>query len=106
MGDAGAVTTDDEELAEAIRALHDYGRTSRFDFEYQGINSRMDEIQAAVLNVKLRHPHDEHIARCRKAMLYMDYLHPAIVERCIPKRLLEDPFSNVLHIFPFITEEG
>lgn len=105
LGDAGAVTTDDEELAEAIRALHDYGRTSRFDFEYQGINSRMDEIQAAVLNVKLRHPHDEHIARCRKAMLYMDYLHPAIVERCIPKRLLEDPFSNVLHIFPFITEE-
>lgn len=56
LGDAGAVTTDDEELAEAIRALHDYGRTSRFDFEYQGINSRMDEIQAAVLNVKLRHP--------------------------------------------------
>ena len=105
MGDAGAVTTDDEELAEAIRALHDYGRTSRFDFEYQGINSRMDEIQAAVLNVKLRHPHDEHIARCRKAMLYMDHLHPDIVERCIPKRLLEDPFSNVLHIFPFMTEE-
>ena len=105
LGDAGAVTTDDEELAEAIRALHDYGRTSRFDFEYQGINSRMDEIQAAVLNVKLRHPHDEHIARCRKAMLYMNHLHPAIVERCIPKRLLEDPFSNVLHIFPFMTEE-
>ena len=38
-------------------------------------------------------------------MLYMDHLHPDIVERCIPKRLLEDPFSNVLHIFPFMTEE-
>ena len=55
LGDGGAVTTNDPRLAERLRRLRDYGRASRFDIVEQGRNSRLDEIQAAVLRVKLRH---------------------------------------------------
>ena len=53
LGDAGAVTTDDEQLAQTIRSLTNYGSTRKYEFSFKGKNSRMDEIQAAVLNVKL-----------------------------------------------------
>lgn len=53
LGDAGAITTDDEALAEKIRYLRNYGSLVRYKNEYQGVNSRLDEIQAAILNVKL-----------------------------------------------------
>lgn len=104
-GDAGAVTTNDEELAEVIKGMHNYGSKKKYEFEFQGINSRMDEIQAAVLNVKLRHPHKEHEARWKRVQLYLATLHPDIVERCIPKRLFENSLENVVHIFPFLTTE-
>ncbi len=54
LGDAGAVTTNDSELAETVRALANYGSTQKYVFKYTGRNSRLDEIQAAVLNVKLK----------------------------------------------------
>jgi dTDP-4-amino-4,6-dideoxygalactose transaminase len=53
LGDAGAVTTDDDELATVVRALANYGSTKKYVCDYQGLNSRLDEIQAAVLRVKL-----------------------------------------------------
>jgi dTDP-4-amino-4,6-dideoxygalactose transaminase len=53
LGDGGAVTTDDEELASVVRALHNYGSSKKYVNDYQGLNSRLDEIQAAVLRVKL-----------------------------------------------------
>lgn len=53
LGDAGAVTTDNEQLAQTIRSLANYGSTRKYEFSFKGKNSRMDEIQAAVLNVKL-----------------------------------------------------
>ena len=55
FGDAGAVTTNDEELATIIRAVVNYGSTRKYVFKYIGRNSRLDEIQAAVLDVKLKH---------------------------------------------------
>lgn len=58
LGDAGAVTTNNRELAEAIMSLHEYGKIEDGIFRYQGVNSRMDEIQAAVLNVKLQYPRE------------------------------------------------
>lgn len=61
FGDAGAVTTNDTDLAMAIRALANYGSQKKYVFKYTGRNSRLDEIQAAVLDVKLRHL-DEDIA--------------------------------------------
>ncbi|UTA66237.1 DegT/DnrJ/EryC1/StrS aminotransferase family protein [Emticicia sp. 21SJ11W-3] len=53
MGDAGAVTTNDDELAGGIRALRNYGSAEKYIFNEQGINSRLDEVQAAILNIKL-----------------------------------------------------
>ena len=55
LGDAGAVTTSDETLARVVEALGNYGSSRKYVFDYQGRNSRMDEIQAAVLDVKLKH---------------------------------------------------
>lgn len=55
LGDAGAVTTDDEALAETVRTLANYGSARKYVFRYTGRNSRLDELQAAVLDVKLRH---------------------------------------------------
>jgi len=53
LGDAGAVTTSDAQLAEAVRALRNYGSREKYVNEYQGVNSRLDELQAALLRVKL-----------------------------------------------------
>lgn len=105
MGDAGAVTTNDDELAEVIRALHNYGSGKKYVFDYQGINSRMDEIQAAVLSVKLRHPEQEHIARTQIAQRYLQEIKPGIVAQCIPSELYKVPSANVIHIFPFLTRK-
>ncbi|GHV61450.1 aminotransferase [Bacteroidia bacterium] len=55
LGDSGAVTTNNDELAAVVRALANYGSAHKYVFEYQGLNSRMDEIQAAFLSVKLKH---------------------------------------------------
>ena len=55
FGDAGAVTTNDAELASVIRALANYGSQKKYVFKYAGRNSRLDEIQAAILDVKLKH---------------------------------------------------
>lgn len=103
LGDAGAVTTNDPELADVIRALHDYGRTSKDIFEYIGINSRMDEMQAAVLNVKLRHPEDEMNSRIKQVMNYKQGIHSNIMEHYNPflKTIAEKEY--VAHIVPFIT---
>lgn len=62
LGDGGAITTNDDELAETLRALRNYGSHERYKNLYQGVNSRLDEIQAAVLSVKLRYL-DEHTQR-------------------------------------------
>ena len=55
LGDAGAVTTNDKKLAETVRTLANYGSSKKYVFKYTGRNSRLDEIQAAILNVKLKY---------------------------------------------------
>lgn len=59
LGDAGAVTTNDTKLAEVIRALANYGTEAKYINEYKGFNSRLDEVQAAVLSVKLKYLQDD-----------------------------------------------
>ena len=54
-GDGGAITTNDDATAERLRSLRNYGQTVRYHHDYEGINSRLDEMQAAILRVKLRH---------------------------------------------------
>lgn len=105
LGDAGAITTNDRKLAEIIISLRDYGRVSKYEFNYQGLNSRMEELQAAVLCVKLKNPYGEAKDRFQKVQYYLSKLDKKIVEHCIPKRLYEEESENVVHVFPFLTEK-
>ena len=95
LGDAGAVTTDDEELAQTIRSIANYGSARKYEFQFKGINSRMDEIQAAVLNVKLNYLEEENRRRKTIATVYHETIkHPQV-------RLTDDrERDNVYHIFP------
>lgn len=70
LGDAGAVTTNDDELAQVIRALGNYGSHKKYKNLYKGVNSRLDEMQAAVLRVKLRFLDDEILRRKEIASFY------------------------------------
>lgn len=72
LGDAGAITTDDEELAQTVRALGNYGSVEKYRCEYKGLNSRLDEIQAAMLAAKLVHLDRDIAARRGVARTYID----------------------------------
>jgi dTDP-4-amino-4,6-dideoxygalactose transaminase len=71
LGDAGAMVTNDEELARIVRALGNYGSTEKYRCDFKGVNSRLDEIQAAMLAIKLRHLASEIAARRRVAHRYL-----------------------------------
>ena len=98
LGDGGAVTTNDEELAAAIRALANYGSQKKYVFKYTGRNSRLDEIQAAVLDVKLRHLDEDLKARQAIANYYYDHINNPLIT--LPKRLPDS--ENVYHLFPIL----
>lgn len=84
LGDAGAVTTSDKELADAVRALANYGSDRRYHNIYCGYNCRLDEIQAAILEVKLRHLDEESCRRNAAARLYAESItNPAITLPCV-----------------------
>lgn len=101
FGDAGAVTTNDEELANVIRAVANYGSTKKYVFKYIGRNSRLDEIQAAILDVKLKHLDDDNQKRKEVAKKYIAGItNPAIV---LPK--VEDFEAHAFHIFPIRTKK-
>lgn len=72
LGDSGAVTTNDDELAEVIRALGNYGSKEKYQNEYQGLNSRMDEMQAAFLEIKLKYLDAENQRRREIAQYYYE----------------------------------
>ena len=71
MGDGGAVVTNDAELSKVIYSLRNYGSTIKYQNDYIGINSRLDEIQAAFLNVKLPYLNAENKIRCSIAKRYL-----------------------------------
>ena len=73
-GDAGAVTTDDDELADHVRLLRNYGSKSKYYNEERGINSRLDELQAALLRVRLKHLDEWNSRRARIAAKYLEHL--------------------------------
>ena len=96
FGDAGAVTTNDQELAKVIRAIANYGSTKKYVFKYIGRNSRLDEIQAAVLNVKLKYLDEDVAIRKEVAKYYIDNVrNPKII---VP--IVNDWDSHAFHIFP------
>lgn len=100
LGDGGAVTTDDDELAEAIRALANYGSQRKYVFKYTGRNSRLDEIQAAILDVKLKHLDEDIALRQKVANYYYDNIKNPLIT--LPERL--DDNNNVYHLFPIMCE--
>ena len=71
MGDAGAITTNDDVLAEKIKSLRNYGSGKKYVFDFQGINSRLDEMQAAILNIKLQNLNSENNFRQNIANRYL-----------------------------------
>lgn len=99
LGDGGAVTTDNEELAITIRALANYGSKQKYVCVYQGLNSRLDEIQAAILNVKLSHLNLEIQRRKEIAQYYIDNIkHHDIT---LPK--ITDWDAHVFHLFTILS---
>lgn len=71
LGDAGAITTNDEELYNKLMALRNYGSHKKYENLYKGVNSRLDELQAAILSVKLPHLDDENNRRREVADYYL-----------------------------------
>lgn len=99
LGDAGAVTTNDTQLAETIRSLANYGSSQKYVFKYTGRNSRLDEIQAAVLSVKLRYLDQDIEKRRDVARYYIAHInHEKVI---LPK--VSDWNAHVFHLFPIRT---
>ncbi len=102
LGDGGAVTTDDDELARVIRALGNYGSSKKYVNDYQGLNSRLDEIQAAVLRVKLLQLDEDNQKRREVAGHYLQHIKastislPELVDASIPVKEMN---SHVWHLF-------
>lgn len=102
LGDAGAVTTNDLKLANKIRALGNYGSEEKYDHIYQGVNSRLDEIQAAFLSVKLKYLDEWNAERKRIGAIY----NKAFENSSKVKVLFNDmPDENVYHIYPAFCDD-
>lgn len=100
FGDAGAVTTSDDELATVIRALANYGSPQKYIFKYVGMNSRMSELDAAVLDVKLRYlDADNRKRQVLAAYYYANIQNPLIT---LPRHIPDE--NNVYHQFPVFCE--
>ena len=101
LGDAGAVTTNDAQLAEVVRALGNYGSHTKYVCDLTGVNSRLDEMQAAILSVKLKYlDEDNHHRQMIADAYYQGIDNPLIT---LPKRLADA--NNVYHIFPVFCDK-
>ena len=102
LGDGGAVTTSDDELAKTIRALANYGSQKKYVFKYTGRNSRLDEVQAAVLDVKLKYLVEDNAHRKQVANYYYDHISNPLIT--MPDRLPDE--LNAYHLFPILVGNG
>ena len=96
LGDGGAITTDDKALADTFRAMANYGSSRKYVFDYRGRNSRLDEIQAAVLSIKLKYLDNDNRRRRDIAMRYIKEVNNPLLK--MPSE--EYWHDNVFHIFP------
>lgn len=101
LGDGGAVTTNDPKLAAAVRALANYGSSKKYVFKYTGRNSRLDEIQAAVLDVKLKYLVEDNAHRKAVAKYYIENINNPLIT--LPDTLPYE--SNAFHLFPILCEK-
>ena len=102
LGDGGTVTTNDLELATTVRTLANYGSQKKYVFKYAGRNSRLDEIQAAVLDTKLKYLVKDNAHRKLVASIYYEYINNPLIS--LPDRLPEE--QNVYHLFPIMVGQG
>lgn len=100
LGDAGAVTTNDRTLEETVRALANYGAKKKYVFDYRGLNNRMDELQAAILSVKLKYLDEENHKRKEIARQYSEGINNPGIQ--LPTDNKQD---NVWHIFPVLSKD-
>jgi len=100
LGDAGAVTTSDDKLAHTLRALANYGSHKKYENLYQGVNSRLDEIQAAMLSVKLRHLDTEIVHRRKVATAYLKGINNSAI--ILPN---QPNIAHVWHVFVIRCEQ-
>ena len=100
LGDGGAVTTNDEELANTIKALGNYGSHKKYENLYKGTNSRLDEIQSAMLRIKLRYLDDEVNKRRAIANYYLENIKNENI--ILPTLRAED--NHVWHLFVIRTK--
>lgn len=98
LGDAGAITTYDKNLADVCRALGNYGSARKYIFQYKGKNSRIDELQAAVLDVKLKYLDEENQRRKEIAKMYFENIKNPLIR--LPMK--NGDADNVFHIFPLL----
>ena len=98
LGDGGAITTNDPELAATVRTLANYGSQKKYVFKYAGRNSRLDEIQAAVLDVKLKYLTEDNAKRQRVAHYYYEHINNPLIS--LPDLLPDE--QNVYHLFPIL----
>ncbi|AWX58576.1 DegT/DnrJ/EryC1/StrS family aminotransferase [Brevibacillus brevis] len=96
LGDGGAITTSDDSLAEKIRILRNYGSIKKYENIEKGVNSRLDEIQAAILRIKLRNLDSDNELRKNVAKCYLDNIHNPQV---ILPNIVRDDRSHVWHLF-------
>jgi len=100
MGDGGCITTNDNELAQKIRALRNYGSHKKYCNLYKGVNSRLDEIQAGILDVKLPYLEEDNAKRREIAKYYLNNIKN---EKIILRNSYDD-LANVWHVFPIRTK--
>ena len=104
LGDAGAVTTNNEELAQMLRALRNYGSHEKYKNLVPGVNSRLDEIQAAMLDVKLKFLDQEIEHRRKIASLYLEKINNPLIELPLSNINAEKYQQHVWHLFVIRTK--
>lgn len=103
LGDGGAITTNDDNIAEKLRALRNYGSLVKYEHIYKGLNSRLDEIQAAALRVKLKYLDKDNSKRHQIAEYYRNFINNSKIGLPIVEK--SEQLSHVWHLFVIRTKE-
>ena len=106
LGDGGAVTTSDSRLAEVVRALANYGSSKKYENDYIGINSRLDEVQAAILRVKLKYLDGDNCRRREIAIAYSRKIDCEFIKTPnLPLKKAKDLLGHVFHLYVVQTDD-
>lgn len=103
MGDGGIITTNDESIAKKVRAIRNYGSFVKYEHLYKGMNSRLDEIQAAILSVKLSHLDQDNEKRRNVAKYYRENINNPLI--ILPEIRIDEQESHVWHLFVVRTQK-